>query len=412
MTESGRLLCPDCGTDNEVNARFCSYCGSTLTRPWSLENDAPRPVVARKETAAGTGRSVARAHSATGTLGFGAGNSAAAPIPSEEETIELLGLLARPSTLDPTLTQSEWTQPPVNRTAATGGVLTPAAGRPEGPPKGDASRSGSGEPQTERTAPRTLSGAVPVSSATLEIGSPAAESSGPQAAKAHPRRAGSLFRTVTLIAGAALLTGLLGYLGAVFLIKPGQDDRVAAQSAPRGTAAGRLSVEVPSGLPANSLRVTVVRDNAPAKAANGELLKGLPPEKIGGVSLKPGSYIVRFLYRRTPLREVRAEIRRGQDTIIQPSRWQLADIEYSAGEAAARLGSPDEDGDSDVVHFRRALKFDPDHVNAHLQMAAYELLNGKRSDVERHLGNIRRLAPQHPDLAQLEALLKKRKRGS
>ncbi len=395
MTEPGRLLCSDCGTENEAQARFCNYCGGAVTRPWGLESDPHRAGAVRTDPTGGASRSGTRAHAAAGSRGPSA-PLAAEPIPSEEETIELLELLARPSTLDPTLTQSDWTPPLANPPA---GLASPSV------------RGGSGNAGPE--SPSTTVGTVPPPTNCKGAGAATALAAPPkQGVRPGSRRSSSWLRTLSWIAGATLLTGLLGYLGAVFLIKPVKEDRISAHQAPPAMAGGRLSVEVPTGLPSNSLRVTVVRANQPVKTARGELLKGVPPEKIGGVTLEPGSYIVRFLYRQTPLREVRAEIRRGQDTIIQPSRWQLADIEYTAGEAAARLGGPDQHGDSDVVHFRRTLTLDPDHINAHLQMAAYELLNGKRSDVERHLGNIRRLAPQHPDLVQLEALLKKRKRGS
>jgi cytochrome c-type biogenesis protein CcmH/NrfG len=48
-------------------------------------------------------------------------------------------------------------------------------------------------------------------------------------------------------------------------------------------------------------------------------------------------------------------------------------------------------------------------VNAHLQLAAYEMAHGSRSAAERHLAAARRLEPHNPDAVALARLLRKQK---
>lgn len=387
MNDPVRMMCPECGTDNEARARFCSYCGGMLSRPWAL--------AAEPEHAAAA---------------VSAAPAPAREFPTTDEAREFQELMSRSSVPDPSLTQSEWADPAYAQ-ASSAPRLRPA----------------------EKVAPWApkLPPRVPPASPEAAFAAPAAASEpvgGPLGMQASaPRKevvamdtvtpsrkpaGGSMFRTVGWIVGATLVTGLVGYAAAVTFIKPGGVDRLASQPALKSATEGRLVVEVPSALPSGSLWVTVLQNGKTVKSPGGELLERKSPEKLGGVSLAPGSYTVRFVYRRTPLREVRAEIRKSEDSVVQPSRWQLADIEYSAGEAAAKTGGQGVYGDTDVAHFQRTLKLDPDHVNAHLQMAVYELLRGTPMEVRQHLESVRRIAPRHAELPKIEALLEKRKRGS
>ena len=211
---------------------------------------------------------------------------------------------------------------------------------------------------------------------------------------------------VQWLLGAGALTCLLAAALTVALVR-GSGEGKNPVKAPPPPGTGILSLEIPTALPAGSVSATLLKDGATV-THDGAKLENVPPDRIGGRAFPAGRYVLRFHYRKARLADVTAEVKDGEETAVGPSRFQLADIEYEAGLRASREGRA-VDNDIDVVHFRRAVGLDPEHVNAHLQLAVYELLNGSIAGVERQLEVVRRLEPKHPDLATIQSLIDKRK---
>jgi hypothetical protein len=95
---------------------------------------------------------------------------------------------------------------------------------------------------------------------------------------------------------------------------------------------------------------------------------------------------------------------RGRTAALALSPRELAEIEYEAGVDSAAANR-----DSDVGYFQRVLQLDPDHVNAHLQLAAYGLIRGSAQDVETHLAAVRKVAPRNASASEIERLLRRLK---
>jgi hypothetical protein len=162
---------------------------------------------------------------------------------------------------------------------------------------------------------------------------------------------------------------------------------------------GLLSVRIPAGIDPALLSATVMRNHQLAEGLDLRRLDQVMVSTLAAQPLRPGVYQLRFLYRKKLLAEMTAAVRASECVTIQPPDRELADIEYEAG--LRSQGSPEEKG-----YFHRVLLLDPDHVNAHLQLAAYELVHGSRSAAERHLAAIRRLDPHNADAVALARLLR------
>jgi hypothetical protein len=175
-----------------------------------------------------------------------------------------------------------------------------------------------------------------------------------------------------------------------------------ATAPPAPALPGHLSVRVPAGIEPALLSVTVLRDRRLAETLDAKLLDEVTTTQLAAQPLRAGAYQLRFLYRKKLLAETTAEVRAGENASVQPSERELAEIEYEAG--LRRQGSPEEKG-----YFERVLRLNPDHVNAHLQLAAYELVHGSRPAAERHLAAVRRLDPHNADAVALARLLRKQK---
>jgi hypothetical protein len=165
---------------------------------------------------------------------------------------------------------------------------------------------------------------------------------------------------------------------------------------------GLLSVRIPAGIDPALLSATVMRDHQLAEGLDSKRLDQVMASTLAAQPLRAGVYQLRFLYRKKLLAEMTAEVRASECVIIQPPDRELADIEYEAG--LRSQGSPEEKG-----YFRRVLLLDPNHVNAHLQLAAYEMVHGSPSAAERHLAAVRRLDPHNADAVALARLLRKQK---
>jgi hypothetical protein len=200
-----------------------------------------------------------------------------------------------------------------------------------------------------------------------------------------------------LIVGAGVVT--LAAIAMVLAPRP-RHQHAPLPSAP--ALPGLLSVRVPAGVEPTLLSATVLHDHRLAEALDSKLLDQVTATQLAAQPLRAGVYELRFLYRKKLLAEMTAEVRAGECTTLQPSARELADIEYEAG--LRSQGSPEEKG-----YFERVLLLDPNHVNAHLQLAAYELVHGSRPGAERHLAAVWRLDPHNADAVSLMRLLRKQK---
>ncbi|HTE20019.1 MAG TPA: hypothetical protein VK689_16770, partial [Armatimonadota bacterium] len=169
-------------------------------------------------------------------------------------------------------------------------------------------------------------------------------------------------------AGGVLLVGTTAYVVSALFERPlvpreklANSSALAAPQQP-----GALAVNLPPGVPHSVLRVTLHHQGKIARSSDGRPMQDLEPARLGTRELDPGVYVVRMTYRGSSVPEAVADIRPGVTTLLQLSPKEMANIEYQAGLVADAKG-----GDAGMPYFRRALKFNPDHVDSHLQLAAY-----------------------------------------
>lgn len=166
---------------------------------------------------------------------------------------------------------------------------------------------------------------------------------------------------------------------------------------------GFVSVPELPILPQGRLRVSLLRAGDYAKSVDGEVVNALLPQVLARRGLPPGIYGAIFRYRGHPLPALVAEVRSGSRTTLAPPLRALAAIEYREGLEQAGTGP-----NPDVSYFRRVLRLQPNHVNAHLQLAAYELVRGSRYLAQWHLDAVRRADPGNADAARVQRLLRGR----
>jgi tetratricopeptide (TPR) repeat protein len=75
--------------------------------------------------------------------------------------------------------------------------------------------------------------------------------------------------------------------------------------------------------------------------------------------------------------------------------YDHATIRYLLAVASEAAGAPE---NIVVEHYRRALKFDPDYINASTQLARIAMRHGKLEEALEHLENNRRRRPSNPDV--------------
>lgn len=234
---------------------------------------------------------------------------------------------------------------------------------------------------------------------------------------APPRRTSPVLPVATLgiMAGTFLGAGLVMVFAMNAMQRPKAPEARPAQPAPAPTPRparpvpsidiptppeerGFLAVQVPEGALGSQLRVRVLQDGHAARTLNGEALEGISAGSLGGKSLPPGMYTVQFVYRGKALPEMHVEVVNGRRTRVRPPRGALAEAEYAAAEAA------DVNGDG-TSGYARTLRLDPQHVNAHLQLAAAAAERGDLSTAERHLAAAERLEPGNPSAAEVRQVL-------
>jgi hypothetical protein len=170
--------------------------------------------------------------------------------------------------------------------------------------------------------------------------------------------------------------------------------RVAAE-------AGTMAVEFPAGAHPDEFRTTLLRFGEVARS-EGKALDRLTADELAVTPVEPGIYVARHRYLGRPLPDSVVRITPGTPAVIRPAARDLAEAEY-------RLGiDTDLQGKAGVEHFRRAVKLNPDHVQAHLQLAAYELLSGSPGAVKAHLAAVRRVEPNNPEAKRVARILRQR----
>lgn len=224
---------------------------------------------------------------------------------------------------------------------------------------------------------------------------------------------------VGLVAGLAAAVTLGAVMTATFIQPAAMDDLFARGTPGRASASGEyvpggwggdgmrtrpgmVAVRLPKGVQTSQLRVTLLQGNEVAHTTGRMAVKQIPAMQLVGRSLDPGAYVARFVYRGRALPELQAVVRPGGRTVIVVPRAHLAEAEYLGGLQAAKDGKPD------VPFFQRALKMNPKHLGAHLQLAAFQMAHGTRVGAERHLHVVRQEDPQNKDLERVERMLLKR----
>jgi hypothetical protein len=256
-------------------------------------------------------------------------------------------------------------------------------------------------PQRSHSAPPPAGEPAPPAQPAVGSSSSAAEDSltlpygTPTAAFPDSRRARPIGRLILGIGAATVI--------AAAFWAPRLKHRPALTPAPPAPALpGHLSVQVPDGVDPALLSVTVLRDHRLAETLEARPLDEVAAAELTAQPLRAGVYQIRFTYRKKLLAEATTEVRAGQSAAVQPAARELAEVEYEAGLRCQ--GSPEEKG-----CFEHVLRLDPNHVNAHLQLAAYEMVHGDRPAAGHHLAAVRRLDPHNADAVALTRLLRKEK---
>lgn len=195
------------------------------------------------------------------------------------------------------------------------------------------------------------------------------------------------------VLGTAVVSGLLSLL-LLAQLEP-SPGRVAPPGA-RQQASGSLSVKIPAALQQQPLRIDLLQSGQP-------VFENLPPAELAARSLKPGPYKARITYRGQTVLERDVQVQPGEAAALSLPLREIARIEYHEGVLADARRSGD-----GIPYFRRAARLDAKHIDARLQLAAYELLHGSAEAVRNHLRAIRALDPDNPDARIVERLLKQR----
>jgi hypothetical protein len=197
-----------------------------------------------------------------------------------------------------------------------------------------------------------------------------------------------------------VLASVLAAVAAPELLPGAARKRGGARPSAAPAAGGSIRLQTPAEAPQALMRVSVLRSGEYARGTGGGVLSQVPPERLAETELAPGWYVVILRYRGTPVSGIVAQVGPGRQAPVTVPREELAAIEYQAG-----LRASGEGGAADVPYFRRTLAMDPDHLNAHLQLAAYALLRGAPREVRTHLAAVRRVSPGNPHAARVERLL-------
>jgi hypothetical protein len=109
-----------------------------------------------------------------------------------------------------------------------------------------------------------------------------------------------------------------------------------------GAVAGRLLLRLPKGPQRSWLRVTVLHDGKPLAASHGGRRQPAGVRWPVDGAFPPGTYVVRFTYRRQRLPDLRVHLQPGRTVTIAPSPKALAAIDREPGVAYAgkERGSP------------------------------------------------------------------------
>jgi hypothetical protein len=170
---------------------------------------------------------------------------------------------------------------------------------------------------------------------------------------------------------------------------------------PVGEETGRAAVIGPRSVSPDLLTVSLMRYGDTARATDGTPLARVPIRALEGKRLEPAPYVVQFEYRGQRVDGGVASIQPGEQIKLRVPTAALADIEYRSGLRHVRQGG-------DIPYFRRAVRLDPAHVAAHLQLAAYELLRGSPRRARQHLAAVRRKEPGNPYAARISRMLQQR----
>ena len=164
-----------------------------------------------------------------------------------------------------------------------------------------------------------------------------------------------------------------------------------------------MVVRLPAGAEGRSARVTVLRLGEVAAAVDGRRLERVDAAELSGAALPPGAYVVRVWYRGRLVIERAVPVISGSRARMELPAAKLAAIEYDAGVARAR----DRD---DLRYFRRAVRLDPRHTPAHLQLAAAALFHGNLTEAESRAGLVRTLDPGNPHANRIARLIRQMRR--
>lgn len=210
-------------------------------------------------------------------------------------------------------------------------------------------------------------------------------------------------RYLLAVAGTAVISGLLASALLPRVARPGAAGAPPAQAIPAAPQLGSVAVAVPAPLQGQPLRITLLQSGKPAKSEAGTPLAGLSPAELAEEDVQPGLYAAQIFYRGRRVSQKAARIEPGAALQMTLPERDLARVEYQAGLAADRRRAGD-----GIAYFRRAARLDDRHVDARLQLAAYELVHGSAEAVRNHLRAIRQIDPDNRDAAAVERLLKQR----
>lgn len=212
-------------------------------------------------------------------------------------------------------------------------------------------------------------------------------------------------RYLLAVVGAAIFSGFAGFALLSLLERPPSPKLPVGQVPVTAPGPGTLSLEAPPGTAVDALRVTLLESGKPAVSADGKKMARLTADELHQQAVKPGLYLARIFYRGKPVVDLAVKATSGVEGVIPLPGRKLATAEYDAGIAADSRRAGD-----GIPYFKRTAQLDERHVDARLQLAAYELLKGSVENVRAHLATLKRLDPDNREAAAIARILRERQR--
>jgi hypothetical protein len=177
-----------------------------------------------------------------------------------------------------------------------------------------------------------------------------------------------------------------------------------ARSASPPPPGGYLAVDVPREVSPSLLQATVLQGTAVVTSRAGRVLSVVPAADLASEELSPGDYTIRLQYRGRALSEAQATVAANDGSLVALPRAELAGVEVETG-----VAQDQERRGAGRGHFTRALKLDPDNVEAHLWLALDAVTRRASKEAVEHLKAVKEIDPANAALPRVGRLIQRLK---